>query len=232
MTSFFMPRIMYNVQKNKGKEVKVVNQLTRKEVIIKSSSQLSIDEAKQWTINWLNQHQESPQNKMGACQGGMFYQTFFFAELFDSRSGCIYKIFSNACVTHFGLQKQVMDVLILPNFIKWDSVSDNPNLEERPSALITRGGVFNVVNNMSEDIRDSIRSSELKNDMLTVSNNRITLTEEPIGDIIGGMCKIFVSNGVYDEVECQVSGKEVTIQANTPNEYNGKTALVTYLKKG
>ena len=80
-------------------------------------------------------------------------------------------------------------------------------------------------------IEDLISSAEVVNDVAMVSNDKITLSAQPSGGIIGGVCQVRMGNDeVYDEVDVLLSGTTVTLNVSTPGEYDGKVAIVSFLK--
>lgn len=74
--------------------------LYKKEVLIRQNSTISVQGAKDWTINWLNTHfQEVDSNK---DENGN-YINYFFADIFDSRDGNIYRVYTDACKSYYNM---------------------------------------------------------------------------------------------------------------------------------
>ncbi len=82
--------------------------LYKKEVLIRPTSTISVDGAKSWTENWLNdKFQNDDENKDSNDK----YIDYFFADLFDSRTNNIYRIFSDACSDKYDMSVLEFDVL-------------------------------------------------------------------------------------------------------------------------
>ena len=73
--------------------------LYKKEVLIKPTSVSTHDEAVATTRAFVNSFQNMPTNKDGSGA----YIDFFFADLFDSRNGNLYRVFSDACTTQYAM---------------------------------------------------------------------------------------------------------------------------------
>lgn len=87
--------------------------LYRKEVIVKSTSTSTTQEAKDFAKSWLN---DTFQNKADNKDAEGNDIDYFFADVFDARNGNIYKVFSDACETKYGMTNLVFDVLVTSNF--------------------------------------------------------------------------------------------------------------------
>lgn len=72
--------------------------LYKKEILIKPSSILTHDEAIQITRDYVNSFQNDPANTVN----GNFVD-YFFGDVFDSRTGSIHRVFSDACTTFYEL---------------------------------------------------------------------------------------------------------------------------------
>ena len=98
--------------------------LYKKEVLIRLVSTISVDGAKNWTKNWLNDRfQDDSDNKDSNDK----YIDYFFADVFDSRTGNIYRVFSDACEDKYDMSVLEFDIL--------DSVAIEARfkaLEDRP----------------------------------------------------------------------------------------------------
>jgi len=66
--------------------------LWKKEVVIRQNSTIGIAAAQNWTKNWLASFQDDPSN----IDGNGDYIDHFFGDLFDARTGNLYRIFSDA----------------------------------------------------------------------------------------------------------------------------------------
>ncbi len=76
--------------------------LFKKEVVIKPNSSSTLAQAKTSTKNWLdNNFQNATTNK----DANNNYIDYFFADIFDSRTGNIIRLFSSACESYYGMTK-------------------------------------------------------------------------------------------------------------------------------
>ena len=75
--------------------------LKKKEVIIKPSSTATIEAALASSLTWLNGQKNHSSNKNGSN-----FIDYFFCDIFDSRTKNLYRIFSDACETEYGLVKE------------------------------------------------------------------------------------------------------------------------------
>ncbi len=81
--------------------------LYKKEVLIRPNSTITQEGAIDWTKNWLdNTFQEVDENKNDDGS----YKDYFFADIFDSRTSEILRVYTDACkakydmdVTQFGI---------------------------------------------------------------------------------------------------------------------------------
>lgn len=192
--------------------------LYKKEVVIRPSSTISVQGGKNWTKNWLNGFQNNASNE---DQYGN-YIDYFFGDLFDSRTGNIYRIFSDACTSKYSLTTLEFDIVDLSKLIPKTDINDNPDLSVDPLKIMTRQGIDSV-------IEDFILESRIVNDAAIMNNDRITLGATPSGGIIGGKCMVKISNGVFDEVDCTVSGNTLIAQPDIAGQYDGKIVLASYL---
>lgn len=96
--------------------------LYKKEVLIREVSSISVQGAKTWTINWItNTFQEATRNTtiqydeagdpIYPDQYG--YIDYYFADVFDSRDGNIYRVFSTACAAKYDMTN--LEYAILDN---------------------------------------------------------------------------------------------------------------------
>ncbi len=237
--------------------------LWKKEVVIRQNSTISVSAAQDWTKNWLASFQDDPDN----IDGNGEYIDYFFGDLFDSRTGNLYRIFSEAAGVKYNMPNVVFDVLITSKFVAWTDVSNDPDLSKYPDKISTRGSLLQYATSimssawdtlmetfvpwakvsdnpdLSEDqdslitrgglsdiLGDAMATASIVNDSGTVTDGKITLANEPSGGIIGDTCIVRIDgSGVYDEVDCSVSGNILTINAQTPGEYDGKICMVSYL---
>jgi len=111
--------------------------LWKKEVVIRQTSTISITGAKDWTKNWLSSFQNKPENI--DASGG--YIDYFFADLFDARTGNLYRIFSDAAGAKYSMSEVVFDILIPSRFVPWTSVSNHADMNVDPNMIATRGAI-------------------------------------------------------------------------------------------
>lgn len=115
--------------------------LWKKEVVIRPSSTISVSGAQTWTQNWLASFQDDPDNI--DTNGG--YIDYFFGDLFDARTGNLYRIFSTASGVKYDMDVTIFDVLITSRFIPWTSVSNNSDMAQDADMLATRGTISNSI---------------------------------------------------------------------------------------
>jgi hypothetical protein len=237
--------------------------LWKKEVVIRQNSTISVVGGQNWTRNWLDSFQDDQDN----IDENGDYIDFYFADLFDSRTGNLYRIFTDAAGSRFNMTDTVFEMLNTSKYVKTVDVSDNPDLTVDPSKLSTRGSLLVFANNAMDGAWDTlaqtfiprsmvsndpdlandedflitrggiddilenfVSNARIVNDAGTIANGKMTLTDEPSGGIIGGTCRIRIdATNVYDEVECTVSGTELTIIPDEGVNYDGKVCLVSYL---
>jgi hypothetical protein len=193
--------------------------LWKKEVVIRQNSTISVAGAQDWTKNWLDRFQDDEDN----IDEDGDYIDYFFADLFDSRTGNLYRIFTDAAGTRFKMTDTVFEILNTARYVETRKVSDNPDLSTDQDFLITRGGLKDVLGQF-------IARARVVNDAGVVSDNKITLAHTPSGGIIGGTCRVKIADSnVFDEVECSVDGNVLTIIADDGDNYEGNVCLVSYL---
>jgi hypothetical protein len=109
-----------------------VGALYKKEILIRQVSTVSKQGAIDFTKDWLNDNfQEVSSNKSNGD-----YIDFFFADIFDSRNGDIYRVFADACSDEYSLTDTVFDVLVPEEFVSrvdFDSIAND--LDSRITAL-------------------------------------------------------------------------------------------------
>ena len=89
--------------------------LYKKEVLVRPSSTISVQGAIDWTHNWLDTtFQEVSSNK--DTNGD--YIDYFFADIFDARTGNIYRVFTNACKSYYSMTEVDFELLNTSNFAK------------------------------------------------------------------------------------------------------------------
>jgi len=94
--------------------------LYKKEVVIRPTSTITVQGAKDWTKNWLNntfQEADSNKNSDGT------YTDYFFGDIFDSRTGNIYRVFSDACADEYALTTLEFEILDTSKFAKEEELS-------------------------------------------------------------------------------------------------------------
>lgn len=86
--------------------------LYKKEVLIREVSSVSVQAAKTWSIGWItNTFQEDPDN----INPDGSYKDFFFADIFDSRDGNIYRVYTEACKPQYSMTN--IEYTILDNSV-------------------------------------------------------------------------------------------------------------------
>lgn len=86
--------------------------LYKKEVLIREVSTVSVQAAKDWTKNWMdNTFQNVDSNKDG---NGNFID-YFFADIFDARDGNIYRVYTDACISKYSMS--TTDFSIIDNSV-------------------------------------------------------------------------------------------------------------------
>jgi len=94
--------------------------LYKKEVVIRPTSTITVQGAKDWTKNWLNntfQEEDSNKNSDGT------YKDYFFGDIFDSRTGNIYRVFSDACADKYDLTTLEFEILDTSKFAKEEELN-------------------------------------------------------------------------------------------------------------
>ena len=76
---------------------------------------MTAPDAIDWTKNWLN---DTFQNKGSNKDGNGNYKDFFFGDVFDARTGNIYRVFSDACKDKYSMDKLNFTVLDKSEFAK------------------------------------------------------------------------------------------------------------------
>ena len=165
--------------------------LYKKEILIRPVSTITVDGAKSWTKNWLN---DTFQNKSDNKDSNDKYIDFYFADIFDARSSNIYRVFSDACADRYDMSVLEFDVL------------DNVKYEERFKALEERecGTIIDI---------DELINSLLNNDEF-IEKTTIIRVETMLTDLKISFpknmlkCK-FISNSL--EVTLKRSDLKVTM---------------------
>jgi len=82
--------------------------LYKKEVLIRPVSTITVQGAKDFATNWMRDtFQEVDSNK--DADGN--YIDYFFADVFDARTGNIYRVFSEACKDKYSMGTLEFDIL-------------------------------------------------------------------------------------------------------------------------
>jgi len=82
--------------------------LYKKEVLIRPVSTITVQGAKDFATNWMKDtFQDVDKNK--DADGN--YIDYFFADVFDARTGNIYRVFSEACKDKYSMDTLEFDVL-------------------------------------------------------------------------------------------------------------------------
>ncbi len=82
--------------------------LYKKEVVIRPTSTITVQGAKDWTKDWLRDtFQDASENK----DSNDNYIDYFFADIFDARTGNIYRVFSDACTDKYEMTVLEFEIL-------------------------------------------------------------------------------------------------------------------------
>jgi len=112
-------------------------------------------------------------------------------------------------------------------FLKYSDIVNNLNAGGVNKPLSAEMGKYLaqvVIPKASNDAKQTIVT-----ETATIKNNKIALTQNPVGNLVFGAAEISTNNGIV-VVDAVVSGvREVTIQGNTGDDYEGKVARVSYL---
>jgi len=190
--------------------------LTKKEFVINPTSTASVADELTDAFVVLNSLQDAAQDWMGG------YVEYFCADMYDSRTGIIYRMYSDAARDHFSMGGSVFVILNPPNLLKLSDTEDNPDLDVAPGKLISRGGLSGVFDEV-------LTTSRLVRNKRTIHNNRITISYYPSGSIVGKVARVYVGKNTYDEVTVTQSGKTIILHPKVSHEYDGLKAEVTYL---
>ena len=89
--------------------------LYKKEVLVRPTSTITVQGAKDFTKDWLN---DTFQNKASNKDEDGNYIDYYFGDVFDARTGNIYRIFSDACADKYDMTVLNFDILITSEFAK------------------------------------------------------------------------------------------------------------------
>jgi len=192
--------------------------LYKKEVLIRPTSTVTVSGAYDWTRNWLQDFQDKSENK----DSNGNYIDYYFADIFDSRTSNIYRIYSNPCEDKYDLTELRFTILDTSRFVDRSEISDNPDITQDTDKLATREAIGSIVSNEVANLY------EIVNEVGTISNKKMALTREPAGEIISGTCEIHLGDDVYDRVSCIHQDGELVINEDS---YEGKECIVSFLAK-
>jgi hypothetical protein len=86
--------------------------LYKKEVVVRPTSTMSVQGAKDWTKNWLSSFQDATTNK----DANGVYIDYFFADIFFAGTGNIYRVFSEPCKTKYEMSVVDFEILDVSKF--------------------------------------------------------------------------------------------------------------------
>jgi len=120
--------------------------LFNNQVIIRPTSTITVEAAQKWTQNWLNtNYQEVVSNK--DTNGN--YVNFYMADIFDGRSGNLYKVFSDACAKEYDMKQLTFTLLDTKQFASSKEVQATTqtatNNEAAIKSLIAKEGTTQAV---------------------------------------------------------------------------------------
>ena len=181
--------------------------LYKKEVLIREVSTISVQAAKDWTINWItNEFQEAESNKSTQYDedgnpiyvDSYGYIDYFFADIFDSRDGNIYRVYSESCRPKYSMTN--IEYSILDNAI-----------------LAKKAEIPKIIN-----------------DEITLNGDTVELTHLPYeGVLIGDEARIVIADNAiqttYLSIDYTISGKTVTVAGDVAGEFSGHKLKVSYL---
>jgi len=91
--------------------------LYKKEVVVRPTSTITVQGAKDFAKNWLNDHFQNADDNKDSNDN---YIDYFFADVFDARDGNIYRVFSDACASKYEmteLEFVILDKVEIDNSI-------------------------------------------------------------------------------------------------------------------
>ncbi len=158
--------------------------LRKKEVVIRQTSTIGIIAAQDWTKNWLATFQDKPEN----IDDNGDYIDHFFGDLFDARTGNLYRIFSEAAGVKYSMPTVVFDVLDTSRFVPWTSVSNNPDLNVNPNMISTRGSIRSSITQRLATFLTSLAQIFISSG--NISNNTDLATDEDFLITRGGLSDV------------------------------------------
>jgi hypothetical protein len=171
--------------------------LKKKEVLLRPTSPLTIEEAIAWTRNWVNSLQEADENKDEYGH----YIDYFFADLFDGKTGDLYRIFSDACKTRYDMTETVFSILKTSDYAKVEEVQ---GLREDFETF--SGDVLPRINELETDL-NSLKSEVLfvvrSGETTAISENKefmavAEISGEPEVRVVPEKMELEVSQITYD----------------------------------
>ena len=110
--------------------------LYKKEVLIRPTSTITVQGAKDFATNWMNDTFQNVDSNKDA--DGKFID-YFFADVFDARDGNIYRVFTGACTDKYEMTTLEFEILDVSKFAK------NEDLTSVADSVITTNEVVNDV---------------------------------------------------------------------------------------
>jgi len=113
-------------------------------------------------------------------------------------------------------------------FVKYSDVVDDPSKGGDHAVLSAKAGQT-IINQVNTTIENSVVN--LITDQVKIKDGKITLSAQPLGTINMNTVEVTTEDGI-DVIDAHVSGdKEVTIDVDNVDDYNGKVARVSYIAK-
>ena len=116
--------------------------LYKKEVLIRPVSTISVQGAKDFAKNWMNDNfQNVDENK---DEDGN-YIDYFFADIFDARDGNIYRVYTEACMDKYSMDVVEFDLLNTVLINEKIETIDNTVAEADEKLQAVEDAVYNKV---------------------------------------------------------------------------------------
>lgn len=182
--------------------------LWKKEVVIRQTSTMDIGAAQDWTKNWLSTFQDNPEN----IDSNGDYIDYFFADLFDARTGNLYRIFSDAAGDRYSMPEVVFDILITSRFVPWTSVSNNADMSVDPDKISTRGAIRSSITQRLSTFLSSLADIFIPKTM--ISNDTNLTNDEDFIIARSGLAEVLdnfiATSSIVNDIG-QISGNTMTL---------------------
>jgi hypothetical protein len=191
-----------------------------KQVLIRQNSSITFEGAKAWTIDWITRvFQNKDENK---DENGNFID-YFAADVFDSRTGDIARVFTDAAKSYYHMSTQEFLLLSPRNYVKIDEIVPDINSIDLSNPAERKAAI-------EDSIFARIGKVQIVEETHTVENDKITTEHIILGKVSQGVVYVDLGGGVVDEVPVSVTpSTTVTLAVDNPGEYDGKQATVYYL---